>query len=151
MELETYQKVADTTLRWLSLDKVVKVKVLIRDDIDSGRGYFDRKEIHMPAWISSCDPGYRLYYVLHELIHCLIGYKHNQTFKQVEDTILDLWDIKIKRKRVYPKQMFWHDKEILNIPAQHKMSYLTNKEATNEKSTKDDSNYNKCSTQDNFW
>lgn len=118
MELNTYQNIVNTTLRWLDLNKVMKVSVIIRTDIDRGRGYFIEKEIQLPSWLETSDPGYRLYYVLHELSHCLLGYKHDKTFKKIEDVILDLWSISIERKKVYPKRLFWHGKEILNIPAQ---------------------------------
>jgi hypothetical protein len=112
----TYQKIINTTLRWLNLDTVIKVKVTINLEIDRGRGYYDTKEMELPPWLDECDPSYRIYYALHELAHCLIGYKHDKAFKRLEDILLSLWDIRIIRKSVYPKRLFHLEQEVFNIP-----------------------------------
>lgn len=120
MDQKSYQKIVNSTLRWLDLQHI-KVGVTIRSDIDRGRGYYDTKEVQLPAWLEECDPHYRIYYVVHELTHCLLGYRHDKPFKRVEDVLLGLWDIAIERKKVYPKRLFHDGKEVLNIPHQTKL------------------------------
>lgn len=80
-----------------------------------GRGYFLKRKIILPEWVSEYDRFYQIYYAVHELCHCMIGYEHNEAFKMVEDCLLNLWDIKILRMRVYPKKLFREGREILNI------------------------------------
>ena len=115
MTREAYQLMINHTTRWI--DYIHKVSVSIDPALSCGRGYPDTKEIILPSWLSRYDVMYRMYYVLHEMVHCMVGIKHDSTFMKVEDVILALWDIRIVRKKVYPKQLFWKDLEIDNIPA----------------------------------
>lgn len=110
---EGYQKIVDDTLLCLELNIVVTVTIA---DITSGRGYFVDKKIMLPVWVSGCDVAYQVYYAVHELVHCLLGHRHDKTFKKVEDVLLGLWGIEIVRMRVYPKKLFLEGREIFNIP-----------------------------------
>ena len=96
LTMEGYQKVADDTLECLDLNIEVTVTIA---DIARGRGYFVEKKIMLPVWLSEHDVVYRVYYVIHELVHCLLGYRHDKSFKKVEDVLLDLWGIEIIRMR----------------------------------------------------
>jgi hypothetical protein len=82
----------------------------------TGLGFYVDKHIIMPTWLDDYDPIYKVYYVLHEMVHCMTGEKHDEIFKRVEDVILALWDIKIIRKKVYPKVIYWREQEVENIP-----------------------------------
>jgi hypothetical protein len=108
-----YQTVVNHTIRWL--DYVHNVSVSVQD-VPYGQGYQRFKVIVMPMWLEKYDVVYRLYYVLHELVHCMVGVKHDKNFKLVEDAILAMWDIEIVRRRVYPKKLSWKGKDIVNIP-----------------------------------
>lgn len=119
LKQSTYQKIVNNTLRWIDMQHI-KVTVSVRDDINRGRGYFYTKEIMLPSWLYECDPCYRIYYTIHELVHCLIGYAHDKTFKKIEDILLSLWDISIERKSVYPRRLYYNNKEVFNIPHQIK-------------------------------
>ncbi len=115
LTVEGYQKIVDDTLIILNLECEIAVTVTIAD-IARGRGYFVEKKIILPAWLCEYDLAYQIYYVIHELVHCLLGYKHDKVFKKVESILLDMWDIRIVRLRVYPKKLFLDGKEIFNIP-----------------------------------
>lgn len=118
MTEDTYQMVINHTLRWI--DYIHSITVTIKPNLPYGMGFPRTKEIVLPDWLSRYDPLYRMYYVLHEMVHCMVGIKHDATFMRVEDVILSLWDIKIVRKKVYPKQLFWKDQEIENIPSKER-------------------------------
>lgn len=92
------------------------MRVKIRRDRLKGRGYPREKKIELPIWLNRYDVMYRVYYVLHELVHCMVGVEHNLMFMKVEDAILDIWDIKIVRRTVYPRMMYWNGMRIRNIP-----------------------------------
>lgn len=108
-----YKEIVDCTLEHLKWDFDVKVKIA---EIDRGRGYFFEKMMILPAWLDEHDAVYQAYYAIHELTHCLLGYRHNQIFKAAEDLLLDIWDIQIIRKKVYPKKIFFDGKEVYNTP-----------------------------------
>lgn len=109
-----YQHVVDTTRRWVNYTK--KVTVTVNEILSQGRGWFMEKKIEMPAWVSRYDVSFRIYYVVHELTHCMVGVEHNKNFKTVEDKLLSLWDIRIKRRSVYPKAIYRDGKKISNVP-----------------------------------
>lgn len=119
MTENAYQKVVDHTTRWIEYLHKVTVKL---NDIPRGMGFPATKEIELPLWINKYDVIYRIYYVVHELVHCIVGHKHDATFMKVEDVLLALWDIKIVRKKVYPKMLFWREQEITNIPGKEGVS-----------------------------
>lgn len=114
MTSEAYQIVVDLTIKWL--DYVHDVNVSIKN-VPFGQGYPSLKSIVMPIWLDKYDVVYRMYYVLHELVHCMVGVKHDENFKLVEDAILAMWDIEIVRKKVYPRTIKWKGIEIPNIPS----------------------------------
>jgi (p)ppGpp synthase/HD superfamily hydrolase len=110
-----YQRIINHTRDWIDYNK--KIVVSINEDIPCGRGYPQTREIELPVWLNSFDVMYRIYYVIHEMVHCLTGIKHDKRFMSVEDTLLNMWDLRIVRRKVYPKQLFWKDRDILNIPS----------------------------------
>ena len=122
LTIEGYQKVVDNTLECLELNIVVTVTIA---EIMRGRGYFVEKKIMLPAWLSEHDVVYQVYYAVHELVHCLLGYRHDETFKKIEDVLLDLWGIEIERKKVYPKKLFLKGKEIINTPYNRRSADFT--------------------------
>jgi hypothetical protein len=113
MTVKTYQKVVDHTLRWLDYSHSIRV---IKRGVPRGEGFPGIKLIILPTWIDSFDVAYRLYYVLHELVHCMVGIKHDITFMKIEDVVLAIWDIRIVRKKIYPKVIFLKERKIKNIP-----------------------------------
>ena len=63
------------------------------------RGYFT-----VPTWAWKYGEHYVMYYTIHELTHFSNGgMRHGDVFKQIEDTLLALFDLEIERKKVYPK------------------------------------------------
>jgi hypothetical protein len=114
LKCDDYKKIVDFTVAWLKLEFDITVKIA---DIDRGKGYFNEKKIILPAWLDEYDVAYQVYYVIHELAHCLLGYKHDESYKKAEDFLLSLWCIQIVRKRVYPKKLFLEGIEIYNLPA----------------------------------
>jgi len=122
LTIEGYQKVVDNTLECLELNIVVTVTIA---EIMRGRGYFVEKIIMLPVWLTEHDVVYQVYYAVHELVHCLLGYRHDETFKEVEDVLLDLWGIEIVRNRVYPKKLFLEGKEIFNTPYNQRSADFT--------------------------
>ena len=114
MTEDAYQTIVNHTIRWVEYTQ--KVKVTVNNLLKAGRGYFLEKRIEMPKWIERYDINYRIYYVIHELTHCIVGIEHDDDFKKVEDILLSLWDIRIERKSIYPRKLFCNNKEILNIP-----------------------------------
>jgi predicted SprT family Zn-dependent metalloprotease len=107
--LQDYQKIVHHTQS--RLDNTDEVTVLIKD-IPAGRGYFDDKKIMLPKWLEGHGRIYGVYYVLHELCHCLVGVKHDETFMTLEEFLLCLWDIRIVRRKVYPKTIICGNKAI---------------------------------------
>lgn len=103
------------TKRWV--DYNVPVDVAVIEILSSGRGWFLEKKIELPKWINKYDVAFRLYYVVHELVHCMIGTEHDKNFKLVEDKLLAMWDIRIVRKKVYPRGIYYHGVKITNVPS----------------------------------
>jgi len=110
-----FKRIVDHTISWLEIGIEINVTVIVAN-IDRGRGYFNEKKIILPVWLSEHDVAYQVYYAVHELVHCLLGYRHDEAFKKTEDVLLDLWGIEIVRNRVYPKKLFLDGKEIYNTP-----------------------------------
>jgi hypothetical protein len=114
MKEEGYKHVINSTKRWI--DYSYPVSVIVDEMLSSGRGWFYDKKIELPTWINRYHVSFRIYYVVHELVHCIVGVKHDDTFKRVEDKLLALWDIRIVRKTVYPREFYYHGKKIRNVP-----------------------------------
>lgn len=110
---EDYQKIVDYTRSAINYRR--SVSVLIKD-IPMGRGYFFKKVIMLPKWLEKHNKLFGVYYVIHELTHCLVGVKHNQNFARMEDYLLGLWDIRIVRNKAYPKKIIHRGVEINIIP-----------------------------------
>lgn len=113
LSCEDYKKIVDSMIACIGTK--VNISVTVKD-IFRGRAYFIEKAMILPVWLGEYDVAYQVYYAIHEFTHCMIGYKHDDTFKFVEDVLLELWGIKIVRMKVYPKKLFLDGKEILNIP-----------------------------------
>jgi len=114
MHQKGYQHVVNSTRRWVNYKK--PVSVVVNELLSSGRGWFLEKKIELPAWISRYDVSFRIYYAVHELTHCMVGVEHNANFMKVEDKLLALWDIRIVRKKVYPREIYYHGEKITNVP-----------------------------------
>jgi hypothetical protein len=117
MTQREYQMVVDRTRKLIGYRRPVKVSV---EDLAYGQGYYEDKIIKMPCWIEKYDTAYQIYYVVHELCHCIIGVQHTQLFKVHENTMLGLWNIRIVRKTVYPKKLYVWGVECNNIPSKEK-------------------------------
>src|SRR3989339_2128186 len=99
LKCRDYKKILDYTRSLIDYDPVVTVTIA---DIRRGMAYYDKKKIILPTWLNEFDMVYQVYCVIHELVHCMIGYKHSETFKKLEDILLSIWGIEIVRMRVYP-------------------------------------------------
>jgi len=115
MTKETYQMIVNRSLSWINRSEL-KISISVKN-VRGGRAWYDTKEIEMPLWINNFDVIYQIYYIIHELVHCLTGHKHDKDFKLVEDCLLRMWGIEIKRKRVYPKELKFNGKIVTNIPS----------------------------------
>ena len=109
---DDYKKIVDCTIAWLEIEMEVSVSIA---NIERGLGYFNEKIMILPLWLNECDIAYQVYYAIHELTYCLLGHRHDKTYKKVEDILLGLWGIQIVRKNVYPKRLFLDGKEIFNF------------------------------------
>lgn len=92
------------------------VSVVVRD-LSCGQGYHEEKIIMMPYWVDKYDVAYQIYYVIHELCHCIVGVAHSAEFKMFENTMLGSWGIRITRKSVYPRRLYFMGVRCRNTPA----------------------------------
>lgn len=92
-----------------------KISITLKN-IDCGRGYYFEKKIFLPNWIGKYHVVFQIYYMIHELSHCIAGTSHSSLFIVTEDHLLALWGIKIIRKRVYPEIIYFNGAEVLNVP-----------------------------------
>ncbi|OGM12058.1 hypothetical protein A2V80_02330 [Candidatus Woesebacteria bacterium RBG_16_39_8b] len=118
LKCRDYKKILDYTRSLIDYDPVVTVTIA---DIRRGMAYYDKKKIILPTWLNEFDMVYQVYCVIHELVHCMIGYKHSETFKKLEDILLSIWGIEIVRMRVYPKRLFLDKREIFKIPGRQNL------------------------------
>lgn len=120
LSCDDYKKIIDSTIAWLDMEMDVSVTIA---DVKRGRGYCEEKKMILPLWLNECDTAYQVYYAIHELTHCLLGYRHDKSYKKVEDVLLGLWGIQIVRKKVYPKRLFLDGKEIFYFKNDSPNSY----------------------------
>lgn len=114
MDIDGYKHVINSTKRWVNYTGAIDIT--INALLSSGRGYFQDKKIELPAWINRFDVAFRIYYAVHELTHCLIGNSHDENFKKMEDKLLEHWDLRIVRKKVYPRELYHKGIKVLNVP-----------------------------------
>lgn len=96
-----------------------RISVELRE-LGSGRGYYFEKHIMLPTWIGKYHPAFQVYYLIHEICHCIVGHYHTPLFKITEDHVLAVWSMRIVRRRVYPKKLYFNGEEILNVPTSMK-------------------------------
>lgn len=95
----------------------IKVK-----NIQGGRFMSKTHNISIPRWTWRRGPEYFRYYVVHEVTHAAEllnspqtarSTSHSSTFKDMEEAALDaLYDMKIIRRRVYPKRIIQRGKTV---------------------------------------
>jgi len=110
MKLEDYQVIVDLTSEQLEISSVqVRIK-----KVNGGRA--NKNYITLPKWLDEYDEQYQIYYAVHETCHYGLGRRrHNLLFKKDEDRMLELWDIKIERKKAYPRVLYANGKRIENV------------------------------------
>lgn len=87
-----------------------KIKIEVREIREGkGGGRLGRLAV-IPAWtLRKYNIDFAYYYTIHEWVHA-VGYnRHNNLFKTMEDLALQLFDITIRRKKVYPKVVYKKD------------------------------------------
>ena len=116
LRTDDFQAIVDVTIDFLGLELRVSVFML---DIPRGVALFctPTPTILLPAWIREYHAAYQVDYVVHELGHFVSGTAgHSRVFKAVEDCLLCLWGLDIKRMSVYPKGLLKNGKPIKDIP-----------------------------------
>lgn len=107
---EDYQAIVDLTSEALGIPSIlVRIK-----KVYAGRA--NKNYIALPKFLDKYDEQYQIYYAVHEACHYVNkGMGHKPPFKEIEDRILALWNIKIKRAKAYPKALYANGKRIKNI------------------------------------
>ena len=75
--------------------------------IRSGRANPDLKRFTVPFWALDMGETYAFYYVIHEFTHAWFNdWGHDSQFKHHEDSLLDLFGLKIDRAKIFPKRLY---------------------------------------------
>lgn len=90
------------------------VPQVIMKDTRRGHALWKSGRISIPKWAWQYGEAYLMYYTIHELTHYVNGKLggHGPFFKQMEDVLLKVWDISIKRAKCYPKAVYHKGKEV---------------------------------------
>jgi hypothetical protein len=93
-------------------------------NVQRGRAWWIRAtgcvyKIIFPEFLFNKHDGYVIWYVIHELCHC-IYHDHGSLFKKLESSLMGEWDITAEYSRAYPKRLYvngemvfehWREKE----------------------------------------
>ena len=76
--------------------------------VGRGRANWKTNSITIPQWSIETGDSYALYYAIHELAHYFGGRLggHSAMFQKIEDELLSIWGLSIKRAKAYPKALF---------------------------------------------
>ena len=112
MNRQDYQVIVDLTSEALGVKTMpIRIKKVYA-------GHANKNYITIPQWVEKYDEAYQIYYAVHEICHYdKKGRRsHTSLFKYDENRMLELWDIKIVRKKAYPKTLFCNGQPVKNIP-----------------------------------
>lgn len=117
MTLQDYKTISELTAEHFGVSKRVEIKV---KDVGGGRAHLDKYYITLPKFLEDYDDNYAIYYAVHEICHIIVFAKgnweaHGEMFKKIEDEALALWGLKIKRAKVYPKELYANGQRIRNV------------------------------------
>lgn len=117
MTLQDYKTISELTAEHFGVFKKVEIKV---KDVRGGYAYSYKCYITLPKFLEKYDDNYAIYYAVHETCHIIAFIKnrdrmHGEEFKRIEDEALALWGLKIKRAKVYPKELYANGQRIKNI------------------------------------
>jgi hypothetical protein len=107
------QSIIDLTIdrfkTWFPIHPSLQIKDLKR----GGRANWKTSCISIPLWALKYGEHYVTYYTLHELTHYYNGHLggHGPLFKSIEDKLLGLWGLSIKRAKAYPKSLYANGQE----------------------------------------
>ena len=116
MTLQDYKTISELTAEHFGVFKKVEIKV---KDVCQGRAHLDKFYITLPI-LEKYDDNYAIYYAVHEICHIIAEVKngngsHGKEFKKIEDEALALWGLKIRRAKVYPKELYASGQRIWNV------------------------------------
>ena len=102
------QSAIDLTIERLPEFFPIRPILNYKDIQRNGRANWKTNSITVPKWAGKIGESYALYYSLHELTHYVNGKLsgHGEFFKRMEDKILSLWGLSIKRAKCYPKELY---------------------------------------------
>ena len=121
LTLQDYQKIIEKTAEHFEVYKEVKLRVKYIKGCGWARwrtrGGKLLLSITLPKWLEIYDDEYARYYAVHEACHIIAFVKgkddgHGERFKEIEDEALALWGLKIKRAKVFPKELYANGRRI---------------------------------------
>ena len=120
MTLQDYKTISELTIEHFGFFRLLKMVEIKVKDVNSGKANLRSYKITLPKFLEKYDDNYAIYYAVHEVCHIISFVKgrddgHGERFKKIEDEALALWGLKIKRAKVYPKELYANGQRVENI------------------------------------
>ena len=105
---EDLQSIIDLTIERMREFFPIRPTLHYKEISRNGRANWKTNSITVPCWAGRIGESYVIYYTLHELTHYVNGHLggHGEFFKRMEDKILAIWGLSIKRAKCYPKELY---------------------------------------------